>query len=159
MHQNLEKLLAAAVEEVFTTMLQCPVQAMDSPTQQFRGERLVAGVVGFVGGLNGMIYIYATEQFAPRITGRVLGVAPETAQPLEMVNDAMSELANMVAGHMKSRLDEQGLPVQETIPWSERGRNVTVHSGGGEKQCLSTVRCDGGEIVAQVILDSTDGRP
>ncbi len=138
-------------------MLNCPVQVVESPTHQIRGEPLVAGVVGFAGRLNGLVYIYATESFAPRITGRVLGVTPETVQPPEMVNDTMSELANMVVGHMKSRLDEHWLPCEETIPWVLRGRNITVQSVGAEEQYFFTFRCDGGEVVAQVIVQSVDG--
>jgi chemotaxis protein CheX len=157
MHHDLERLLAAAVEEVFSTMLNCPVQVVEPSTNHIRGEPLVAGVVGFAGRLNGLVYIYATESFAPRITGRILGVAPETAQPPEMVNDAMSELANMVVGHMKSRLAERWLPCQETIPWVMRGRNVTAQSVGAEEQYFITFRCDGGEVVAQVIVESIDG--
>src|SRR4051812_19744502 len=112
---DVDNLVTSAVTEVFTTMLNFPVRRDPPDTVIRNGEPQVAGSVGFIGIVSGVVYIYWTARFAKSMTGKMLGLTEKEATD-EMVNDAVGELANMVVGYMKSRFSDRGMPCVLTIP-------------------------------------------
>ena len=69
-------LLTSGVSEVFRTML--ALETKSGPVLDdwhAPGETLVAGSVGFIGDVNGVVYIQVTASFARTLAGRMLGLA------------------------------------------------------------------------------------
>lgn len=125
----MDELVVGAVREVFDTMLNLqmspgPVEAMNASC----GQPHIAGSVGFIGRASGIVYIHATEGFAREITATLLGMPVSEIQGPEMVNDAMGEMANMIVGHMKSRMSDRGMPCALTIPSVVRGVNFSIEA-------------------------------
>lgn len=128
MIEDMDELVTSAVTELFGTMLgmkmlPVPVQAGFSID-----EAHIAGVVGFIGKLSGVVYVYTTQSFAHRITAILLGAKDSEVMGGEMVNDAMGEMANMLVGQMKSRLTDRGIPCILTIPSVVRGSHFSVET-------------------------------
>ena len=105
-------------------MLPVPVQAGFG-----NDEAHVAGVVGFIGKLSGVVYVYTTQSFARRITATLLGLKNSEVEEGEMVNDAMGEMANMLVGQMKSRLTDRGIPcVAAPVPAHSASAQAGIRS-------------------------------
>jgi chemotaxis protein CheX len=143
MIHDLESLLKTAAQEVFSTMLNAKV-TFELPPPPITSATYVACTIGFTGQFNAVIYLYTSLPFARKITCGLLGLSDDQIEDQSMVNDAMGELTNMHAGHLKSRLCDAGTPCFITIPSIVVGRDfhivpvsgsqrVTVYVGSGNK--------------------------
>jgi len=65
---DLEELVASAVTEIFSTMLGMNMRPAPLESGFANGETHIAGAVGFVGRLSGVVYVFTTVSFARRIT-------------------------------------------------------------------------------------------
>ena len=131
--------ITRAIKEVFSTMLGQHVQLVNretsglpgvaAPDRQTKGQHdpYVVGTVGFIGDINGLLYLYLPEKFARVVTSHMLGMSePEVvAEGDEGVNDAIGELTNMTVGVFKNGLSDSGLSCRLTIPSILRGTNFT----------------------------------
>src|SRR5688572_16334099 len=105
MIDDLDHLVSSAVASVFGTMLNLPVEEESESASVGQHEAQIAGSVGLIGVVSGVVFIYSSVRFAREVTQRILG--PETAMTgEEMVNDAFGEITNMIVGHIKSRLGD-----------------------------------------------------
>lgn len=152
MIDDLEELVKAAVVEVFATMIGLQVQpeAPDSPA--VTEGSTIAGAVGFIGRLTGVVYIYASVPFASRLTEKLLGLNPGEIDGDEMVNDAMGELANMVVGHLKSRLSDRGHSCVMTIPSIVRGTNFNIEPVSTTIRRVCSFRSLEHQLVVEIML-------
>ena len=121
-------MLKLAAKEVFSTMLNMNLEFETSNLVQLNGEMHVAGAVGFTGQFNGMVYLYTGAAFATEITSSLLGIPGHEIHGNEMVNDAVGELTNMLAGMIKSRLCDKGVTCVISIPAVVRGKSFQIDS-------------------------------
>ena len=84
-------------------------------------EAQIAGSVGIVGKMTGMLYVYTSVTFARELAGVFLNLSHLERPSEELINDAVGEMTNMLGGHMKSRLVERGMPCVLTTPSVARG--------------------------------------
>jgi chemotaxis protein CheX len=152
MIDDLDDLVKSAVTEVFDTMLKARVVADPPGTALLNGEAHVASAVGFIGTLTGVVYIYASDPFARHLTSVLLGLADDAIEGDEMANDAMGELANMVVGHLKSRLADRGMPCVLTIPSIVRGSNFTIEAVSSTTRRVNSFRCDQHQITLEILI-------
>ena len=137
---DLEELVSSAVTELFSTMLGISVQPVPLEPGFGNGKPHVAGAVGFIGRLSGVVYVYTTVAFARRITATFLALPEEEITADDLVNDAMGEMANMLVGHLKSRIADRGMPCVLTIPSVVRGSHFSVEaisSTEGHSACFA----------------------
>lgn len=123
--EEIERLTKDAVKLVFHTMLSMEV----APTQtspQPSGDVEIISSVSFIGEVTGSIYLCSNVTLARFVARRMLGLADEEIDSDGMVNDVMGELSNMVVGHVKSRLCDQGHECTLTIPSIVRGQRLSV---------------------------------
>jgi chemotaxis protein CheX len=152
---DLEKILEAAAQNVFTTMLSFKVEFQKLDGEFFDGEVHVAGTVGLTGAFNGMIYLYSSALFARRMTCRLLSMTDSEIEGNEMVNDAIGELTNMMAGFIKSKLDNQGCRCVMTIPTVVRGRDFKIEPITGVARKTIYFQSDGGKVLVEALLKPT----
>jgi chemotaxis protein CheX len=156
-----------AVADVFKTMLgytaklQVPAAGADSSEPRPLAARAlphIVGSVGFIGEINGVVYLYLEEAFAVRCTGDMLGLSErELAETdAESVNDAIGELTNMMVGSFKNGLCDAGYPCKLTIPSILRGSNFSVEPISSAQRHVFSFECRGHRIVADVLLKSED---
>jgi chemotaxis protein CheX len=154
--------ITRAVGNVFKTMLNRPV-LFHEPLPGAEAVRRVTtpqvvGTVGFVGDVSGLIYLYLGEAFAIQFTGHVLGLSEFELRTGgdEVVNDAIGELTNMVAGSFKSALCDAGYPCKLAIPSILRGRNLCVEAISSAQRHLYQFDCAGHSVLTDVIMKSSD---
>jgi chemotaxis protein CheX len=146
------ELLKTSVGEVFGTMFN--MKARPEALRDFRGrdEAVVAGSVGFIGDVNGVVYVYMADAFARRLACRMLGMSEAELEGDEMVNDVIGELTNMIVGAVKSRLCDSGAPCVLTIPSIVRGRNLSAQPAGSSECHLLSILCDGEPILVELLM-------
>jgi chemotaxis protein CheX len=160
--------ITRAIKEVFSTMLSQHVQLVETakhsgdemwpplaggPTQH---DPYVVGTVGFIGGMNGLLYLYLPEKFARLVTCHMLGMRESEvmAEGDEVVNDAIGELTNMTVGVFKNGLSESGFSCRLTIPSILRGTNFTIEPISSANRYIFYFECAGHRLVADILLKS-----
>ncbi len=96
------KALQEGTLEIFQTMVFMAIKPLERAERVAPegDEPLVTGMIGLSGGIKGMLAVSATEQMAKAVTGSMLGMAVNELN--DDVRDAFGEIANMVAGTLKS---------------------------------------------------------
>ncbi len=146
-------LLNIGVSEVFRTMLTLEAKpAAVLHDWHASGETLVAGSVGFIGDVNGVVYVHVTAGFARKLASRMLGLAEAELEGDEMVNDVIGELSNMIVGNVKSRLCDSGAPCVLTIPSIVRGQNFKIEPVHSCERRLLAFRCDADHIMVELLM-------
>jgi chemotaxis protein CheX len=151
-----------ALTDVFGTMLHAPIELCETtqtwpPSQKSAaGEPWVVGTVGFVGDINGLIYLYFDPVLATSCTGHMLGMAaPDVAAAGdEVVNDAIGELTNMVVGGFKNRLCDVGLPCKLTVPSILRGHDFRIEAAAHTKRHVVMAECSGRRMIADILMNA-----
>ena len=151
MIDDLEEMVRGAVTAVFSTMLNFKPTMLGSQPEPSEG-RHIAGSVGFIGRLTGVVYLYSTERFAQVMTSRMLGLAENEIEGEEMVNDTMGELSNMLVGHLKSRLADRGMPCVLTIPSIVRGQQFNIEPVTSATRRVVVFQCDEHQFVVEVLV-------
>jgi chemotaxis protein CheX len=156
-----------AVGEVFGTMLGRGVRLAAAATQSpdlapgaapESSVSQVVGTVGFVGDMNGLIYLYFPLPFAHLVSRHLLGMTEEELVEAgeETVNDAVGELTNMSVGSFKNGLADAGYMCRLTIPSILRGANFCIESINDSRRYVYAFECEGHRIVADILLQSQD---
>lgn len=126
---QLVKSLTKDVQEVFINMvgiedlMHLPIQV--DATTHFK-ECLTA-MVGLAGTYNGLVSVHLPWPLAISFTSLMLGM--EVTEIDDDVNDAMGEIANMVAGSFKQHLSKGGSDVHLSTPSVVNGGDYIVSSG------------------------------
>lgn len=103
-------------------------KSSDTAYEGFKERLHVFGSVGFVGDINGIVYLCIPDDFAQAMACKVLGI---TAAEIEMgegadVKDVIGEFTNMTVGGFKNALCNIGFPCKLTLPTIVRGDNLAV---------------------------------
>lgn len=151
MIDDIDDLVTSAVSGVFATMLQIPLQVEPHGSPVRNGEAQVAGSVGFIGPLSGVVYVYSTQTFARRMTSELLGTRDKVPAD-EMVNDAVGEITNMIVGNIKSRLTDRGMSCVLTIPSIVRGSHFSIEATSSAQRRICSYDCEGNQLVVEVLL-------
>jgi chemotaxis protein CheX len=124
-----------------------------------RGDELAAqlqvvGTVGFLGEVNGLIYLYFEGAFAKYCTGHMLGMSEAEVDEAgeEVINDAIGEITNMTVGSFKNGLSDHGYPCKLTIPSILRGRNFSIEPISDSQRFVYTFETEGQRLVADILL-------
>ena len=164
---ELETLASNAINSVFNTMLNKTVTIaesvkVDEGSFDKGGVRLpvdtsqpmIAGTVGFLGGLTGIMYIFMELPLALEVTCRMLDLEPEDidADDHEMVNDAIGELTNMIVGTFKNDLSNKGYECRMTIPSILRGSNFSIEPAEVALRRIYKFDCGGRSFVIDVLM-------
>lgn len=130
--ENVVAAIRSAAQEVFSTMLNLPLeegpayqQAASDPAGSYDG---VEALVGIGGSWTGSGRICCSAQFACKMAGALLMTPYDSLD--EDVLDAMSEVANMIIGNVKTHFEELLGPLGLSIPTVIFGRNYHTRSAG-----------------------------
>jgi len=121
--------LIADVRDVFINMV--GVEDLDHQplhidvTTHFK-ECLTA-MVGLAGTYNGLVSVHLPWSLAISFTSLMLGM--EVTEIDDDVNDAMGEIANMIAGSFKQHLSKGGSDIHLSTPSVVNGSDYMVSSG------------------------------
>ncbi len=119
--------VARITADVFQTMLGVEVHPDPSPPPSTRSAQLVTAAVYFAGQWKGALLVECTVGQALHFTARLFGAGvPECIN--DDVRDAAGELANMIAGNLKSVLPGG---VSLSMPSVVEGQDYTLKVCGG----------------------------
>lgn len=130
--ENLVTRLHKDVQDVFTTMvgiedlLHLPLQV--DPKTHF--SDCITSMVGFAGLYNGLVSLHVPQTLALAFTSSMLGM--DVSEVNEDVNDALGEIANMIAGSFKHHLAKDGHEVRLSTPSVVAGKEYVISSGSLE---------------------------
>ena len=145
-------MLQSSISEVFTTMFKMVVQPSALADFRRNNEELVAGSVGFVGDVNGMVYLYVKAPLARILASRMLGIAEAEIEGDDVVNDVIGEMSNMVVGAVKSRLCDTGAVCKLTIPSIVRGINLSAAPTGASDCRLMSCACENETLLVEILM-------
>jgi chemotaxis protein CheX len=151
-----------AVGDVFKTMLG------REPSFSTRGERMeggelpaveghrpqVVGTVGFIGDVNGLIYLHLDLAFARLCTCHLLGMSETELDEAgdDVINDAIGELTNMTVGSFKNGLCDSGYPCKLTIPSIVRGSNFIIEPISSASRHIYYFDCEEHRVIADILI-------
>jgi chemotaxis protein CheX len=129
-HNEMVNRLDTAVSEVFEMMLERSCDPMDGDVTIVDG-RIVARIQ-FTGAVSGECILYASPATAAVTAEAMLGTASsEACDP--MVDDAIGELCNMIAGGWKSKLEHPQAGCLISVPAVTREGLVALEGKFGTK--------------------------
>ena len=162
----LRDLINKAMSDVLNTMLSMDSKQAwvsddhpgEDPPPMAANAPQVVGAVGFIGDVNGLIYLHLEDGFAKAVTCKLLGLEPSDveAESDEVVNDAVGELTNMTVGGFKNALCDLGLPCKLTIPSILRGSNFSIEPVADAMRHIYQFEVDGHRMTADLLMKFGD---
>lgn len=141
---EIESMVREAVEKIFETMLSSEATYKNSVcfTVEKGAEKkppvpvplpdepIIAAAVGFIGTVNGVIYLYFVESMANEIAQTFLGLDADELEEegAEVINDVLGEMANMTVGTFKNQMCDRGFNCRLTIPSILRGQHFSIET-------------------------------
>lgn len=150
--------IVRAVKNVCATMIKQEASFVEKSVEAayagFKDKPHVFGSVGFIGQIDGIVYLCIPDEFAHDAAARVLGMS---AAEIEMsgyatVKDVIGEITNMTVGGFKNALCNIGFPCKLTLPTIVRGDNLAVASLKGAERHTFHFDCGGHRLIADIQL-------
>lgn len=115
-----------AVIGFFDTMLSLEAALIDEdPSLDDKGAR-ISGSIGFAGDVVGTYRVEVSDAFARIMTVEMLGMELEDLEGEDEIKDVLLETCNILAGSLKSALNDHGLPCVISTPALTMGNNFDV---------------------------------
>lgn len=150
----LGKQLMHDVKEIFGTMvgledlLHLPVQI--DPVTNFTD--CISSLIGIAGTYNGLVSLHMPGKLALTATSSMLGM--EVNELNDDVNDAMGEIANMIAGSFKQHLTTSGLDIHISTPSVVHGKEYVIALGSNPQQIAVRFATDDDWFMVAVAFDN-----
>lgn len=141
------------VQEIFGTMvgledlLHLPVQI--EPIANFKD--CISSLVGLAGIYNGLVSLHMPTRLALAATSSMLGMKVNELD--DDVNDAMGEIANMIAGSFKQHLSKSGLDIHLSTPSVVSGKEYVIALGSTPEQIAVRFATDEDWFMVAVAFD------
>lgn len=146
-----EKLIESA-KEIFSAMVMMEITvAGELLTETMVFADSISGVVGLAGKYQGVLAIHLPNSVAMAITGSFLGMEIEEIN--EDVEDAVGELANMLAGGIKTVLSDKGKDIALSIPTIISGREYDFQSTKEAESFIIPFSSSSGEFMIELQLN------
>lgn len=139
-----------AAREVFETMIFMEVETSATPCE-ITGEALL-GSITFKGYLEGCLAVCVSQDCAKRIACNMLGMEPDDPLSLDEVCDAVGEVANMVMGSIKTRIQDVYTNIEVSIPSVIAGRELKNNLGEKAQKVIVSAALDDQEMIQFSLL-------
>jgi len=115
--------ISEATEEIFGSA--CGVQLqVRQDDERLTSDGVVIGIISLVGDVEGTIFLGLPRETAPALVAKFAGFEVPFDSP--DMGDAASELANILAGDVKKRLNAKGVKANISLPSVIRAESVEV---------------------------------
>ena len=115
-------------KEVFETMIFMALEEIEDQAWEMEDVALL-GTITFKGSLEGCLGICCGVTCARTIAANMLGMDPEDEISEDDINDAVGEVANMVMGALKARIQDHVGNVEVSIPSVVQGMELKNNLG------------------------------
>jgi chemotaxis protein CheX len=127
---SLRDALLGGAQEVFETMVFMALEEVNEGTPCLEDMTLL-GSITFKGSLEGCLTIRCNSDCARTIAANMLGTDPSGDLAENDIHDAVGEVANMLMGAVKSRIQDEVGNMEVSIPSVVQGREMK-HSLGDQ---------------------------
>ena len=152
---SLKDVLLGSVKEVFETMVFMAVEETDQEWTN-SDESALLGTITFKGPIEGCLGICCGGTCARTIAASMLGLSSSDDLGANDVSDAIGEIANMVLGAVKSRIQNEVGNIEVSIPSVVEGRELRSSLGEGSTQVRIRVSIEE-EHIAELSLLYREG--
>ena len=142
-------LLEPIVKEVFDTMVNCPIAP--APYAAIEGARVTA-FVGIGGQKKYTVLLECAEPLACKAAGTML--MDNFPAWSDGVQDALSEITNMIAGNVKSKLPEH-LGLSLSLPTVVRGSSYECSTPKMKILQEAGFSCDGAPLTVKIVEEES----
>lgn len=146
---SLEAELAIITKDIFSSMIMLEVEVV--PLEQYESEvsgSNISSMLGMGGDIKGSVDIHFPKNIALTITSQFLDL--EIDELDEDVQDAIGELANMIAGGIKSFFASRGVHTELAIPNTIVGKGYRTHGFAGAERAKVAFSCAGGFFLTEM---------
>lgn len=145
-----------SVIDLFDTMLSMEAEAVEPEDfPGWEGPR-IAGSISFAGEIAGNMMVQVTEDFAAVMTAEMLGMEVDEIEGEDEIKDVILEVCNIVAGNLKSTLNDSGLSCVMSTPTLTMGKNFDVETLNMARYEKFTFRCQGQNFLVEVCLKAAE---
>ena len=153
---QVQEFIIRAVHNVCSRMLKREAtfveKSADAAYTGFKDKLHFFGSVGFVGQIDGIIYLCIPDDFVQEAACRVLGMS---SAEIEMSGDAVlkdvvGEITNMTVGGFKNALCDTGFPCKLTLPTIVRGDHLSVSGLKNTERHIFHFDCAGHRLIADI---------
>ena len=123
---DIKTAIVNSVIDVFYTMLDMEVAAIQEVPDSFTEEMRTVGSVTFAGEVDGMFNIQVNDDFGKKMTAAMLGMEVDEIESEEEVFDVIREVSNIIGGNLKSNFVDAGLSCVLSTPSITNGRDFRV---------------------------------
>jgi chemotaxis protein CheX len=138
---SLKDALLDSAREVFETMVFMAMEDSSDDTTSL-GETTLLGSITFKGHLEGCLGVCCDEACARTIAANMLGMLSADEVGENDISDAMGEIANMVMGAVKARIQSSVGTIEVSIPSVVQGRELRNSLGDGSAQAKVRVNIE-----------------
>ncbi len=140
---SLRDSLLDSAKEVFETMAFMALEEVRED-QEAPGleDATLLGTITFTGRMEGCLGICCGTRCAATIGANMLGLDPDEPMSDDDTSDAIGEIANMVMGALKSRIQDEVGNVEVSIPSVVRGRELRNSLGERASKITVTVNLE-----------------
>lgn len=139
---NVGQAIVDGTTEIFSTMLMVELKIVE--IVEGRGGDIPANITSMIGlgkDIRGMLAVHCPAKVAKDITSTFLGMDVEEID--EDVKDAIGEIANMVAGNLKTSFGEDGKDIELAIPTTVVGESFRTSGMNGSNRVVVVFSMNG----------------
>ena len=144
--QFLEEEILEITEATWSAMMGLDILPNATFPAPSGNENILIGQVNISGGWDGQVRLHATAALARATSAKMFAMSPETVQAQDQI-DAIYELANIIAGNIKSLLPE---PCQLSLPTVHLGNEWAPSVDGTDRVSELAFECEGHPLLVTV---------
>jgi chemotaxis protein CheX len=157
---SLKDSMLDSAREVFETMAFMALEEVHEEQEKPDLEDVtLLGTITFKGSLEGCLGICCGSRCARTIGANMLGTEPDEVMGDDDMNDAIGEIANMVMGALKARIQDEVGSVEVSIPSVVRGRELRNSLGERASKITAVVNLEGEHNMQFSLLYRETGNP
>ena len=153
---DIKNAIINSVIDVFYTMLDMEVEAIQEVPDNFVEEMRTVGSVTFAGEVDGMFNIQVNDDFGKQMTASMLGMEIDEVESEEEVYDVIREVSNIIGGNLKSNFVDAGLSCVLSTPSITNGRDFKVSPTNVIKPARFLFSHEGSIIIVEAGVKSDD---
>lgn len=156
---DLKTTIVNCVIDVFSTMLDMEVAAIQELPESFTEANRTVGSTAFTGEIDCMLNIQVNNDFGQQMTAAMLGMEVDEIESEEQVFDVIREVSNVIGGNLKSHLIDAGLSGVISTPSITNGQDFKVSPTSAIEPTRLFFACNDSVIIVEFGLkqDETAG--
>ena len=124
--ETIRKAIESTMIETFDAMMAMALEVVDDSEADGLDESRMVGAIHFGGEVVGVMSFHLTEAFARMSAAAMLGIEVDQIKSIEEINDVIGELANIVAGNLKTEFLDAGLTCVISTPSITSGSDFKI---------------------------------